>query len=283
MNSINEISNYFSANVTGFVANKYRVTISSMSMGDLRFYVKKTAFAYEKLNTVEDIYVSTSSLARPRNVLSVNTPIELSISFRMDANNRIIKDLEAIFKANHNLARFEASGNKAGLCTVTIELFDSNYSTVYSKTYTNCTIFDMKEYNVDSSSRKFADYDVTFVCNHISPNDYKSTKGTKDNKAQTVSEPCAAVRDAWMKALKAFNAAVTSIPRMDSSDEQRNKYIKAIDESNILPAYLAVIKARSNGCPITDKLHLNGDNLNAKKKVNAAGIPDSEIIYDARA
>jgi hypothetical protein len=73
-----------------------------------------------------------------------------------------------------------------------------------------------------------------------------------------------------------------NIQKKCSKKQQRNKYIKAIDESNILPAYLAVIKARSNGCPITDKLHLNGDNLNAKKKVNAAGIPDSEIIYDAR-
>lgn len=226
-----EISTYFGKTVSGFVANKFKVDIAAMGMETLRFYVKKVSIPYETLNFNEDIYVSDVTLARPRNVLSVQTPSEVSFTFRMDPENAIIHRLETLFASTHNIENFEVT-RTAKLFTITVTLYGTDHAVKYSTTLKNCSLVKMETYDLDASDRKLKEYSVTFLCNRI------GTPYAKTGASLEVNTSCQKLKDAYDAAKRKYNDKLKEQPSLNITVDIMDR---ALDTSNIIPAYVAMV------------------------------------------
>lgn len=293
-----EMTTYFGNRISGFVGNKYIVHISSMDIEDLRFYAKSVSLPYETLNMVEDIYVSFNTLARPKNVISVQTYSDLNITFNMDSENRIIKKLTSIFKTNHNLSTFETTRSRANIL-VKVEVFGHDGLKVNEYSYSNCEIFNMESYDLDASDRKFKEYKVTFTCNRISKD--KTNSGYSDTKSnpagQLLVASCPSLLDAYNKAYAKylellhnpvdangkplevagrFDANAYEIKGGASSvanEDALNIHLNAINQSGILNRFLEIVN-RGNKCPVGMP-----STLNLKNPAGATGFKLKDIIY----
>lgn len=229
----NEISTYFGKTISGFVANKFRVDISAMNMDTLRFYVKKVSIPYETLNFSEDVYVSDVTLAKPRNVMSVQTPSEVSFTFRMDPENAIIHRLETLFASTHNVDNFEVT-RSAKLFTITVTVYGTDYAVKYSTTLKNCSLVKMETYDLDSSDRKLKEYSATFLCNRIAT-PYAKTGASLE---VAVNTSCQKLKDAYDAAKRKYNSKLNEQPSLDVNI---NVMDRALDTSNIIPTYVAMV------------------------------------------
>ena len=164
--NLGRVNKYFKS-VYGFVPNKYYITIGkSLSGGDiLSFYAKTVSLPQIKINTVNDIYVSASSLAKPKLPISAESVGEISITFteddRLAIYNKLIGYHSGIVGPN-----YEATSNFENII-ITISIYN-NSKVVFNKTYNKCSLFDLVPLKVDYSSRKFLEYEATFTCNDIS-------------------------------------------------------------------------------------------------------------------
>ena len=275
-----EMGIYFSKSVSAFVANKYKISITTMD-SSIRFYAKNVALPYETLNTVDDIYINDITLARPKNILSVQTPVEITVNFRMDPTNRILAELENIFNSNHNLAKFEAvkyrEEKKSHLVTVSVEVYNPSGKIVNSKTYHSCTILSMKDYTVDSSDRKFKEYEVVFTSNGKEPLQYKNTAagGTLGGTATVVK--CSALRDEFHKALQAYYSEASR----GAPDGPKAPYFISILKKNNIPELLKQLKSSTKCRPI-EKIKMSAsvdatDMPMMNKYLSENGIEESDL------
>jgi len=229
-----EISTYFGKTVSGFVANKFKVEIASMNMETLRFYVKKVSIPYETLNFSEDVYVSDVTLAKPRNIMSVQTPSEVSFTFRMDPENSIIKRLETLFSSTHNVDNFEVTRNPT-LFTITVTLYGTDHAVKYSSTLKNCSLVKMETYDLDASDRKLKEYSATFLCNRIGIPQYASTGASLEVAINTT---CQRIKDAYDAAKRKYNDKLNGQP---SGEVTTNVMDYALDSSNIIPTFVTMV------------------------------------------
>jgi len=243
-----EISTYFGKTVSGFVANKFRVDISAMNMETLRFYVKKVSIPYETLNFLEDVYVSDVTLAKPRNIMSVQTPSEITLTFRMDPENDIIKNLETLFYSTHNTRTYEVT-RSAELVTVTVAVYGTDFVEKYSNTFNNCTLVKMENYDLDMSDRKLKEYSVTFLCNRISSNEYTSTS-TSGNKAK-VEMNCSRLLAKYKAALVAYKDSINSSKNTSMGLTKRD-IDRAFSSSGVISVFYNLIN-NSAKCRFDEK------------------------------
>ncbi len=246
-----EISTYFGKTVSGFVANKFRVDISAMNMETLRFYVKKVSIPYETLNFSEDIYVSATTLARPRNVISVQTPSEVSFTFRMDPENSIIKKLQSLFYSTHNNNTFEVTKNPR-LFTISITLYGSDLIEKYKRILNNCSLVKMESYDLDASDRKLKEYSVTFVCNRIRPSDYASTSTTGNATKAIIS--CQKLLTDYKAALAAFQDSL-NMSKNTSTALTIEDVDTAFSDSNVISLFYNLVN-NSAVCRFDEKFPL---------------------------
>lgn len=246
-----EISTYFGKTVSGFVANKFMVEISAMNMSTLRFYVKKVSIPYETLNVSEDIYVSDVTLAKPRNITSVQTPSEISFAFRMDPENTIIKSLESLFASTHNIQTFEVT-RSAKLFNITVTLYGTDHSVKYSKSFNNCSIIKMESYDLDASDRKLKEYSATFLCNRIDYSQYSSTGASVE---VAINTSCQKLKDAYDAAKKKYTGVLNGQPSTAITTEVIDK---ALNESNIIPTYVNMLN-NSKACRWDEKFPIGVD------------------------
>lgn len=276
MSTRNEISAYFSKNISGFVANKFIVEISGINFSPLRFYVKKISMPFETINLSEDIYVSESTLAKPKNVLSVNTTSELSLTLRMDSDNQIIKALESLYRSTHNISKFEASGRPT-LVNISIRVYGDNYSEKYSKLYTNCILVKMESYDVDSSDRKLKEYSTSFICNNIGPNEYTSTDASA-RVARVVN--CQQLLDEYRNAVNIYKVELNKTNQGNISIEYMQG---ALSVSNIIQKYINLLN-NSAKCEFNEKFVIGFDippntRQYLKSVLSRNGVPDNMIDY----
>lgn len=261
MKTINEVGQYFGKSVSGFVANKFIVEMSALGFGNLRFYVKKFSIPFENLIFVEDIYVSKSTLARPKNVLAVQSYYEVTFTVRMDKDNSIIKNLERLFKATHNNTTYETvAPNRASLFALAITVFGANGSPVYHKGFDNCMIVDMSSYDVDSSDRKLKDYDIKVLTNGI------------PGYSSTVQVKCSEYRTRLEAARKAYNIEFDERKRKapigDAMIISGEDTIAAISASH----YFEVIRDAKKACPnINERFQISN-------QIDRAGVPKIEAF-----
>ncbi len=281
MGANSEISKYFSGAISGFVANRFKITISAMRFQNLRFYAKKVSLPYETLLFTEDIYVSDVTLAKPRNVLAVQTYSELGVVFRMDPENTIIKQLEGLFAATHNLSKFETTANKQ-LFTISLTVYGADYQIKKQYTYNNCTLFEMNSYDVDASDRKFKEYDVKFTCNRVAPNDYAQTHS---NGQLALKTSCAKLSNDLKAAYDRFNSECN---KRKSGSPVNGVYlteddiISSITTSGIFNAYANARQSLDKCKNIKTPLSIGNDFPSSAipkilQMANTAGIPSNEI------
>jgi len=281
MSARQEISTYFSGNVSAFVANKFHVKIGAMDFRYLQFYAKKISLPYETLRFVEDIYVSDVTLAKPKNVLEVQTYSEISMTFRVDPSNTIIKELETIFAGTHNLSKFETVRNN-NLFTITVEVIGSAHEVKNTYTYKNCALFEMVSFDVDASDRKFKEYEVKFICNRIGVDDYTSTKSSSRIGNLT---NCAKVAADLKRAYDRFASECKqrrSPSPVGSNYMTKEAVIGALQASQLFDAYAKakVDKATCKNAPTEVSI---GDDVPTDawptiyKMAENAGIPQSEV------
>jgi len=300
MYTAQEMTTYFGNTISGFVGNKYIVTIKDSNGGEvysnIRFYAKSVTLPYETLNLVDDIYVSLTTLAKPKNVLSVQTYSDLSVTFRMDSENQIIKSLASIFATNHNLAKFETTKTRAKV-SVEVSIYGSDGNIKNSYSYENCEIFAMDSYDLDASDRKFKEYKVTFTCNRIGDSGYDSTKSKPLGSIPFVKTSCSKLLDEYNLAFKKYQFNLRDSNRMvgngtaqgekGSTGEVVNSGLEihrnAINKSGILTAFKAILNSKCppEGMPTQLKLS-NPDNATGealKKMVYAAGFTSNQVIF----
>lgn len=204
--NLGRINNYFKT-VSGFVPNKYYITIGkggsdTTIKGNLSFYAKNVSLPQIKINTVNDIYVSTSSLAKPKLPISAESVGEISITFRDDDRlsiyNKLVGYHNSIVGAN-----YEATSNFEDI-VITIEVYN-NSKVVYNKTYRKCTLFDLVPLKVDSGARKFLEYEAVFTCNDISNSlKYDSPESVRVEKNVSTVESCATLQKNFKDAILKF-------------------------------------------------------------------------------
>lgn len=246
MSGLSEISEYFGKGVSGFVGNKFRVEIAALGFHKLRFYVKKCAMPFENLMFVEDIYVSESTLARPKNVIAVQSWYDLSMTLRMDESNQIIKNLQSLFRSTHNLAKYETSRSPT-LFTVSIVVYGANYETVYSKGFSNCSIVEMNAYDVDSSDRKLKDYEIKILTNgNPMYSNTNSMVPLADGAKVKCTDEAAKIQAALKKYRDAYNKYKSPSPEGNYYFNE-SRIMQALTESSIL-AVLGAAKKNSNIC-----------------------------------
>lgn len=275
-----EMGTYFSKSVSAFVANKYKISITTMD-SSIRFYAKNVSLPYETLNTVDDIYINDVTLARPKNVLSVQTPVEITVNFRMDPTNRILAELENIFNSNHNLAKFEAvkhtNGTPSNLVSIHIEVYGPKGNVVNSKTYNNCTILAMKDYTVDASDRKFKEYEVVFTSNGNTPLQYKNTAAGGTFGGTATVTKCSTLRDAFHKALQSYYSEAN---RGAPNGPKAPYYISILKKNNI-PGLLKQLKSSPTCRPIEKiKMSASVDAVDMpvmNKYLSENGIEESDL------
>lgn len=243
-----EISTYFSSRVSGFVANKFRVDIEAMNMETLRFYAKKVSIPYETLNFLEDIYVSDMTLAKPRNIISVQTPSEATFTFRMDPDNAIIKRLEALFASTHNINNFEVTRNPT-LFTITVTLYGADLEEKYKSVLLNCSVAKMETYDLDASDRKLKEYSVTFLCNRVGPRDYASTSTTGNATKAIVT--CQKLLTNYKAALAKYQDSLNRSDRT-SLGLTNNDIDKAFSDSNVIEIFYNLVN-NSSTCRFNEK------------------------------
>ena len=167
---------YYFKNVTGKVPNKYLVTISGMDIQATTFYAKAVSLPYIKLNTANDIYVSATSLAKPKYVTSAEVSADLGITFRELPNMGIANTLRQ-FHSRLSNGKYEATDN-VGDITVNVVIYNSDGSTIV-KNYPMCELISLNDIKLDYSSRKFLEYEVTFTCNQMGdPYNFDNQKAT---------------------------------------------------------------------------------------------------------
>lgn len=270
-----EISTYFGKTVSGFVANKFRVDISAMNMETLRFYVKNVSIPYETLNFSEDVYVSATTLARPRNVISVQTPSEISFTFRMDPENAIIKSLAGLFSSTHNIKTFEVTKNPV-LFTISVTLYGTDFVEKYSKIFNNCSLVKMETYDLDASDRKLKEYSVTFLCNRILPSDYSSTS-TTGNKARVITT-CSKLLSDYQSALLCYQDLLNHT-KATSMAQTTSDIDNAFRVSNVISYFVNLV---NSNCRFAGKFPI-GMSVSPQNKayVRAAlaknGVPPDNI------
>lgn len=270
MKTINEVGQYFGKSVSGFVANKFIVEMSALGFGNLRFYVKKFSIPFENLIFVEDIYVSNSTLARPKNVLAVQSYYEVTFTVRMDKDNSIIKNLERLFKATHNNTTYETvAPNRASLFALAITVFGANGSPVYHKGFDNCMIVDMSSYDVDSSDRKLKDYDIKVLTNGIQG--YSSTN-SKVPLEGNVQVKCSEYRTRLEAARKAYSTEFNKLKRKSPIGDDMiisgENVVKALSVSH----YFEVIREAKKACPnINERFQISN-------QIDRAGVPKIEAF-----
>lgn len=247
-----QVSTYFGKTVSGFVANKFIVEMSAMNMETLKFYVKKVSIPYETLTFTEDIYVSDVTLAKPKNTLMVQTPSEISMVFRMDPENAIIKRLETIFASTHNVNTFEVAKNPI-LFTTSITLYGTDYKQKYANTFYNCSIVHMENYDLDMSDRKLKEYNVTILCNRIAPSQYTSTISS----AIKMETSCQELIDKFRAAMRKYKSA---LDRRDKtvSEITTNDVDRAFSESNVINIYVNLLN-NSGPCRWDEKFPIGMD------------------------
>lgn len=250
MSGLSDISEYFGKGVSGFVGNKFRVEISALGFPKLRFYVKKCSIPFENLVFVEDIYVSDSTLAKPKNVISVQSWYDLSMTLRMDESNQIIKSLQTLFRSTHNLGKYEVSRSPT-LFTVSVTVYGANYETVYSRGFSNCSIVEMNAYDVDSSDRKLKEYELKILTNG---NPMYSSTGSmvplSDGAKVKCTDEAAKIQAALKKYKIAYNKYKSPSPEGNYYFNE-SRIMQALTESSIL-VVLAAAKKNSNVCSRID-------------------------------
>lgn len=225
--NLGRINDYFKS-VSGFVPNKYYITITDYKNGRdttningiaWSFYAKNVSLPQVKINTVGDIYVSSSSLARPKLPISAEANGDISITFRDDQYlsiyNKLVKLHDSLQGAN-----YEASGELDNI-SISVKVF--NNSTVhYARTYNKCSLFDLVPLRVDSSARKFLEYEAVFTCNDIIGSNYNYddpdaiAKGSNTSAANS----CADLQQKFRDAIKAFKTYKVNYNYIDSSSPQ---------------------------------------------------------------
>lgn len=205
--NLGHVNNYFKA-VSGFIPNKYLVDISgnggkNIATENLSFYAKSVSIPQVKINTVSDIYVSKSSLARPKLPISAECIGEISITFRDDQFLSIYNKLQS-FHNSLRTSAYEASGNFDNI-SISIKVFN-NSTVYYSRVFNRCSLFDLVPLKVDASSRKFLEYEAVFNCNDMldsltydDPNYIVSGSGVYG----IVS--CSELQQKYQEAVKKFN------------------------------------------------------------------------------
>lgn len=282
MSARQEISTYFSSNVSAFVANKFHVTIGSMDFKYLQFYAKKISLPYETLRFVEDIYVSDVTLAKPRNVLEVQTYSEISMTFRVDSENKIIDELEKMFSRTHNLFKFETVKNTR-LFNIRVDIIGANHEIKNTYKYENCSLFEMSSFDVDASDRKFKEYEVKFTCNRIGLNDYTSTKSSAAIRSIT---NCSKLAADLKRAYSAFYAECNSRknPSPVNGKHMTTKGIlEALQASQLFNSY-ANAKVDKATCRSSPTEVFLGDDFPSEalpriyEMAASVGIPQSEVV-----
>lgn len=205
MSNLNNVTHYFGNKISGYVANKFLLTMSGFGFGDLTYYARKVTLPYATLNTIDDIYVSDITLARPKLVTSVQTHSEIGITFRMDPENKIILALESIYGANHSLSTFEAVADNSTF-TLRVAPYNSTGEEINVYNYYNCEIYEMSSYDLDNADRKLKEYDIKILCNRISNQKDGSVKSGyySSKSANTYATNCNKLSQAITDALKKF-------------------------------------------------------------------------------
>lgn len=270
-----EISTYFGKTVSGFVANKFKVEIASMNMETLRFYVKKVSIPYETLNFSEDIYVSATTLARPRNIISVQTPTEVSFTFRMDPENTIIKRLETLFYSTHNNNTYEVTKNPK-LFTITVTLYGTDHAVKYSSTLKNCSLVKMETYDLDASDRKLKEYSATFLCNRIGIPQYADTSSTKLKTVTSCQELLNKYKAALLKYQDSLNTSENTSLGLTKDDVNR-----AFSASNVISIYVNLLN-NSGPCRFDEKFPIGRQLTNpirdyVYRALISNGVPSDHI------
>jgi hypothetical protein len=217
-----------------------------MNMETLRFYVKKVSIPYETLNFSEDVYVSATTLARPRNVISVQTPSEVSFTFRMDPENSIIKRLESLFYSTHNNNTFEVTKNPK-LFTITVTLYGTDHAVKYSSTLKNCSLVKMETYDLDASDRKLKEYSTTFLCNRIGIPQYADTSSSKLKAVTSCQELLNKYKAALLKYQDSLNTSENTSLGLTKDDIDR-----AFSTSNVISIYVNLLN-NSGPCRFDEK------------------------------
>lgn len=205
--NLGRINRYFKT-VSGFVPNKYFITINKGTISDqdindtTSFYAKTVSLPQVKINTVNDIYVSTSSLAKPKLPISAESVGEISITFRdtdrLSIYNKLVGYHNGIVGAN-----YEATPNFENI-TIRIEVYN-NSKVVYDRTYWKCSLFDLVPLKVDSGARKFLEYEAVFTCNDLSNSlEYNSPQSVREDKNVSTVESCAALQQNFKDAVSKF-------------------------------------------------------------------------------
>lgn len=270
-----EVSTYFGKSISGFVANKFVVSISGMGFGNLRFYAKRISIPFETLLFNEDVYISDVTLARPKNVIAVQTHSEINMTFRMDPENTIIKELSRLFNTTHNINTFEATGTPA-LFNISIAVYGGNNSLKYSETFENCSVVSMTSYDLDASDRKLKEYEATFLCNRVGNKDYA---GTKSGGKIAIQTTCQEIRDNYYAAKRKY---VERMNKPLASQISVSDIDAALDTSNIIKYYIRLISNKpcyqDEKFVIGSEIPLGGPREYLKSRLAKGGVPAANII-----
>lgn len=237
--NLGRINDYFKS-VSGFVPNKYYITITNYkNVGEMTningiawsFYAKNVSLPQVKINTIGDIYVSSSSLARPKLPISAEANGDISITFRDDQYLSIYNKLSRLHDSLQG-SGYETSGQFNNI-SISIKVFN-NSVVHYARTYDKCSLFDLTPLKVDSSSRKFLEYEAVFTCNDIIGLNYEYSDPdaiTKDSKTSAANS-CAELQQKFRDAVKAFKTYKVNSKYINSNSPQ-NELNNQIGQSQL--------------------------------------------------
>lgn len=197
--NLGRVNNYFKS-VSGFVPNKYLISINGDE--NLSFYAKNVSLPQIKINTINDIYVSEKTLGRPKLPISAESVGEISITFRDDNRlsiyNKLVNYHRGVIGDN-----YEATGNFEDI-KISIKVY-SDSSVVFNKTYNKCSLFDIVSLKVDSGSRKFLEYEATFVCNDLLDSlEYDTPSSIGEGINAATIDSCADLKKKYKEAVLKF-------------------------------------------------------------------------------
>jgi hypothetical protein len=254
--NLGRVNNYFKT-VSGFVPNKYYITIGKGGNnkdinGNLSFYAKTVSLPQVKINTVNDIYVSTSSLAKPKLPISAESVGEISITFREDDRlsiyNKLVGYHNGIVGAN-----YEATPNFENII-ITIQIYN-NSKVVFDRTYNKCSLFDLVQLKVDSSARKFLEYEAVFTCNDLSNSlTYDDPKPTLKDVNSSGIVSCNELQQKYQESIKKFKTYIID-----------KRYINPSSPKSTLNGQIGV---DSLGLPVVSTFG-NGETMEENSKYNA--------------
>lgn len=256
--NLGRVNRYFKT-VSGFVPNKYFITINKGTITDrdindtTSFYAKTVSLPQVKINTVNDIYVSASSLAKPKLPISAESIGEISITFRdtdrLSIYNKLVGYHSGIVGAN-----YEATKNFEDI-TITIEVYN-NSKVVFNRTYRKCSLFDLVSLKVDSGARKFLEYEAVFTCNDISNSiEYSNQPSIAEDKNMSTVESCATLQKNFRDAILKFKTYKVDPAYINASSPKSTLN----GELGVNQLGLPVVRTFGSGETIDENAEINAD------------------------